>query len=78
MLRDRNAEGTATYKDIQQWVKENFGFVPQTCWIAHCKEKNGLPLHSAPNRLGAARVKPCPPQKREAIEKAFRHFGIVP
>jgi len=75
LLHDRQAEATATYKEIQQWVKQHFGFVPQTCWIAHCKELIGLPLREAPNRQGAS-VEPCPPEKREAIERAFRHFQI--
>ena len=62
----------ATYKDIQDWVRKKHGFVPQSCWIAHCKELNGLPLSS--NRT-SPRVKPCPLDKRAIIEKAFRHFG---
>jgi hypothetical protein len=38
----------ATYKDIQKYVKQRFGFEPKTCWIAHVKELNGLPTRSAP------------------------------
>jgi len=64
-------------KDIQRWVEERFGFVPETCWIAHCKERSGLPLREASNRHGAKRVKPCPPEKQVAIEKAFQHFGLI-
>lgn len=62
----------ATYRDIQLYVKRLHGVVVQTCWIAHVKEMNGLPLRS--NRT-AARVKPCPPQWRCVIEDAMRHFG---
>ena len=67
----------ATYKQIQAWVKNNYGFVPKTCWIAHCKELNDLPLGRAPNRQGLGRVVPCPSAKRAAIEAAFRHFGMA-
>ena len=65
-----------TYREIQEWVREHRDFVPQTCWIAHCMELNGLPVGSAPNRSGD-RSEPCPPEKRPAIEAAFRHFGMI-
>lgn len=41
---------SATYKEIQNWVRQNHGFLPKTCWIAHCKELYGLPVSNAPNR----------------------------
>lgn len=67
----------ASYEEIQEWVKRQFGFTPETCWIAHCKEIYGLPLRNAPNRQGRNRVKPCPPEKRPAIKKAFEHFRML-
>jgi hypothetical protein len=68
----------ATYQEIQKWVQQRFGFTPETCWIAHCKEIYGLPLGEAVNRMGSERVKPCPPEKQMAIKKAFQHFGMLP
>ncbi|WP_279574116.1 hypothetical protein [Burkholderia anthina] len=38
----------ASYKDIQMFVKQRHGIVAQTCWIAHVKELNGLPLRKHP------------------------------
>jgi hypothetical protein len=67
----------ATYKQIQVWVKQNYGFVPETCWIADIKSQSGLPMREAPNRKGAERVKPCPPKKVESIGAALRHFGMI-
>jgi hypothetical protein len=67
----------ATYKQIQAWVKHNYSFVPATCWIADVKSQSGLPMRKAPNRKGAERVKPCPPEKMEAIQKALRYFGMT-
>ena len=67
----------ATYKEIQNWVKQNYGFVPKTCWIADVKEKAGLPVRKAHNRRGAERVNPCPRGKIESIRAAMRHFGII-
>jgi hypothetical protein len=66
-----------TYREIQDWVRHRYGFVPQTCWIAHIKELHGLPLREAPNRRGG-RAKPCPSERAEPIEDAFRHFGMLP
>ena len=45
----------ATYKEIQDRVWEMHGWVPQTCWIAHCKELKGLPLGRAHNRTVSVR-----------------------
>ena len=66
----------ATYEQIQKWVEGNHGWVPQTCWIAHCKELKGLALRRAPNRAGV-REKPCPVDRRPAIFEAFRYFGMI-
>lgn len=67
----------ATYKQIQSWVEERYGFVPKTCWIAHVKHLSGLPMRKAPNRQGVERVAPCPDSKIEPIREALRHFGMI-
>lgn len=67
-----------TYTDIAECVKQRNGFVPKTCWIAHVKELNGLPVRVAPNRQSrAARVFPCPPEKRKAIEECLKRLGLL-
>lgn len=67
----------ATYKQIQLYVRQKYGFTPKTCWIAHVKELSGLPVQPAPNRQGEERVEPCPPEKRAAIRDAMRHYGML-
>ena len=67
----------ASYKVIQIWVKKKYDFVPETCWISHIKELCGLPLGKAHNRQGKDRMRPCPPEKVEPIQTAFRHFGMI-
>ena len=67
----------ATYSDISSWVKERYGWTPNACWIAHCKELNGLRLRSTANRQSAERLVQCPPSKRGAIEEAFRQFRML-
>ena len=67
-----------TYADIAECVEKHHGFVPKTCWIAHVKELNGLPVRVASNRQsGATRVTPCPKDKRAAIEDCFRRLGLI-
>jgi len=67
----------ATYRQIQERVKSQAGFVPQTCWIADVKAGRGLTSDIAPNRIDPhARVKPCPEGKRRAIEAALDYFGM--
>jgi hypothetical protein len=67
----------ATYKEIQSFVREKHGFSVKTCWIAHVKELNGLEVRKAPNRQGIDRMVPCPADKQNAIEEAFRQFGMI-
>ena len=67
----------ATYRDIQAYVKQKYGFVPQTCWIAHVKQLSSLVVPRSPNRQGVKRVKPCPPNKKEPVREALKHFGII-
>ncbi len=62
----------ATYKDIQDWVRKNHNFVPKTCWIAHCKELNGIVVNTSRT---TPRQVPCPLFKQPYIENAFHHFG---
>ena len=68
----------ATYKQIQNWVKNTYGFTPMTCYIAHAKEMCKLPLKKAWNRQDPTkRRKPCPSNKVEPIKEAFKHFGMI-
>jgi len=67
----------ATYDEIIRRVRQQDGFVPKTCWIAHVKELNNIPVGRAWNRAGRGRMVPCPDDKRSAIERAFRHFGMI-
>jgi hypothetical protein len=52
----------ATYKDVQEYTRGRYGWVAQSCWIAHVKELIGAPLR-APRRSTRERIKPCPAAK---------------
>jgi hypothetical protein len=67
-----------TYNAIQKFVQRRYGFVPTTGWIAHVKALSGLPTRRSTRRAGRGRrVVPVPAEKREAIEAALRHFGLI-
>ena len=67
----------ATYKEIQSFVKANYGFIPKTCWIAHVKEIEGLPIRRAWNRKSKERQDPCPSDKIGSIRDALFHFNMI-
>ncbi len=68
----------ATYKDIQNKVKELYGFVPKTCWIAHVKEINGLNPRKSANRLQRnKRANPCPDSKTKFIRKVLKYYQLI-
>lgn len=68
----------ATYKQIQEYIKKNYGFSCKSCWIAHVKSEYKLTKRIAFNRLNAdERVYPCPEEKRKFIVEAFRHFEMI-
>jgi len=67
----------ATYKQIQDWVKIKYGFVPKTCWIADVKQKSGLNVRMASNRISKEREYPCPKDEEAAIKAALKHFNMI-
>lgn len=68
----------ATYKEIQEYIKNEKGYVVKTCWIAHVKSLCDIKTRVAPNRKDPnTRVKPCPEDKVEDIKEAFKHFRMI-
>jgi len=65
------------YKEIQKYVKQKYGFIPKTCWIAHSKEICGITVRKAWNRRGNVRKYSCPNDKLPAIKDALKHFGMI-
>ena len=68
-----------TYKRIQEYVQEKYGFKVHTAYIAEVKRMVGLDMHKAPNAVDQRKHEyhPCPPEKVEAIKDALRHFGLI-
>jgi hypothetical protein len=68
----------ATYKQIQDYVKQQYGYIPKSCWIAHMKEVKGLnPKISARRYSVDSRVHPCPLEKQDDIRDSFEHFKMI-
>ena len=61
-----------TYREIENYIKDNYnGMYVKSCWIAHVKEMNGIA------NANDERSNPCPNDKVEVIEDAFRNFGMI-
>lgn len=68
----------ATYKKIQDYIRNKHNIIVQTCWIADIKEQHGLKKRTAPNRISLeTKVKPCPEDKKLFIIEAFKHFKMI-
>lgn len=68
-----------TYKDIQKWVEENYGFNVHTAYIAEVKRDLGLPMYDAPNAVEELK-RPCShptAEMSDAIKAALKHFEII-
>ncbi len=66
----------ATYKEIAEWVKVEYGSSVKPCWIADRKIFHGLTTGRPHTLKGPSRKYPCPPDKGEMIDDALRHFGM--
>ena len=66
----------ATYKQIQNHIKNTHGKTVKSCWIADAKEQLGLPVKQSPKRIGE-RVHLCPNHIKPLIQEAFEYFGDI-
>lgn len=68
----------ATYKEIQEDIRDRHHVTIKTCWIADVKRQHGLTIKMASNRLDPMRAKyPCPEDKQAFIEESLRRFGCL-
>ena len=73
-----SAESKATYKQIQNYVLEKFGFKVATLYIAQVKKKHGLEVreHYNISRIWM-KVPQCSIEKEEAIFDTLKHFKML-
>ena len=74
-----SAESKATYKQIQNYVLEKFGFKVSTLYIAQVKRKWGLDVreHYNMSKNEKQKIPKCPIEKEEAILDALKHFKMI-
>lgn len=67
-----------TYKNIQIIVKNRYGFVPKSCWIAHILSDYSKTTRQSHNRIDINKRKyPCPDNKRPFIETILKEVGNI-
>ena len=78
-LNERKHKKKTTYKDIQMWVEENYGFKVHTAYIAEVKRELDLPMYDAPNAVEELKRPRSHPttEMSDAIKAALKHFEII-
>ena len=73
------AESKATYEEIQEWVKEEYGFHVTHLNIAQVKRKHGIIERENYYKAKSPDSKQpgCPEEKVKAIEAALKHFQMI-
>ena len=75
----RKPKEKVTYKMIQQYIEENYGFKVHTAYIAEVKRSLGLPMYDAPNVVEELKHPRPHPTKRmvAAIKETLAHFDFI-
>ena len=74
-----SVENKATYKQIQNYVFEKFGFKVSTLYIAQVKRKYGLEVreHYNISKNENQKVLQCQIEKEKAILDALKYFHMI-
>ena len=77
--KEREPKKKITYKDIQAYIEEKYGFKVHTAYIAEVKRDLGLPIYDAPNAVEELKKPRQHPTEKmvEAIKDALKHFEII-
>ena len=74
----KSKTGTATYKEIKEYINDKYGFTVSTLNIAQVKDKCGLNKRNNYNKgVDGHKVPACPEKKEKALLEAFKHFGLI-
>ena len=75
----RKPKEKVTYKMIQQYIEEHYGFKVHTAYIAEVKRSLGLPMYDAPNAVEESKYpRPHPtPKMVSAIKETLAHFDFI-
>lgn len=68
----------ASYREIKEWIRQEFGVCVSSLYVAQVKRKHGIIERENYNKGEEGhRVPQCPPEKEKIIEKALRHFQMI-
>lgn len=71
-------KGSATYREIKEWIKAEYGMLVSSLYVAQIKDKCGFEkrqnYYIGENK---SHVPNCPPEKEKAILEAFKHFRMI-
>ena len=78
-LNEQKPKKKTTYKDIQAYIEEKYGFKVHTAYIAEVKRDLGLPMYDAPNAVEELKRPRSHPTTEmvEAIKDALKYFAII-
>ena len=76
---ERKSKDKVTYKKIQDYIEQTYGFKVHTAYIAEVKRELGLPMYDAPNAVEELKhPRPHPtPKMVEAIKETLKYFEII-
>ena len=74
-----SAEAKATYKEVEEWVQEHYGFHVTNLNIAQVEQKHGIIERENYNKPKSenSRQPGCPEEKVKAIEEALKFFQMI-
>lgn len=75
-----SAEAKATYKEIEEWVKEHYGFHVTNLNIAQVKQKHGIierENYNKPKSENSRQPGTTPEKERAVISDRHNAFGIL-
>ena len=74
-----SAEAKATYKEIEEWVQEHYGFHVTNLNIAQVKQKHGIIERENYNKPKSedSRRPGTTPEKEKAIAEALKYFKMI-
>ena len=74
----KSAKGSASYREIKEWIKEQHDVSVSNLYIAQVKDKLGFEKRENYNKgADGHRVPNCPTEKEKLILEAFKHFRMI-
>ena len=74
----KSAKGSASYREIKEWIKEQHDVSVSNLYIAQVKDKLGFEKRENYNKgVDGHRVPNCPAEKEKLILEAFKHFKMI-